>query len=490
MTETEAAKKKISSQPREKVAVLLPPSITESFEIVLARASDLVRRGDEVCMLVCNGAVRGCVANPLGIRSLCAHCVRVTETALNEIVPGAESMDIFAPPDAVTSDYDQARDAEPTAEIERSARSTLLTFYRTDIQRPRNALSRRVYNRLRAAYRHYSEENFKALRAILSRGRFDRFEFFNGRIVPTRAAMIAAENLGLHFSAIEVSGALRRLTTFSNVRIHDLKSAHDRVESFIQSGEADLQLGIEFFERRRAGRPTDVRSFTAHQVPATEGKIDDGSKLLVVFTSSEDEMEVAGDQWYTEASQDPVRFIRRLSEILQQRHCSYRILVRMHPNQAGDRTGRTRRMLESLRATSGVSVISPEKRTSSYDLLDRADAVLTFGSTIGLEAAYWGKPSILAGHAAWEKQGIAKLVARPEEAVSALLTTRPTVAAKKNAIAVGAYYMQGTGYEGALTFDSGNQRYKADGRNFLPEKRRHLAYWLGRVLDKSLRKFI
>ena len=35
-------------------------------------------------------------------------------------------------------------------------------------------------------------------------------------------------------------------------------------------------------------------------------------------------------------------------------------------------------------------------------MLDASDVVLTFGSTIGIEATYRGKPSILAGHAFYE----------------------------------------------------------------------------------------
>jgi len=41
----------------------------------------------------------------------------------------------------------------------------------------------------------------------------------------------------------------------------------------------------------------------------------------------------------------------------------------------------------------------------SYDIVSAADVVLTFGSTIGIEAAYYGKPSILLGRAVYEDLG-------------------------------------------------------------------------------------
>ena len=47
----------------------------------------------------------------------------------------------------------------------------------------------------------------------------------------------------------------------------------------------------------------------------------------------------------------------------------------------------------------------PISKISSYGLLDNAKLVLTFASTIGIEAAWYQKPSILYGRALHEKAG-------------------------------------------------------------------------------------
>jgi len=39
----------------------------------------------------------------------------------------------------------------------------------------------------------------------------------------------------------------------------------------------------------------------------------------------------------------------------------------------------------------------PESPINSYDLMHASNKILTFGSTVGIEATYWGKPSILLG---------------------------------------------------------------------------------------------
>jgi hypothetical protein len=52
-----------------------------------------------------------------------------------------------------------------------------------------------------------------------------------------------------------------------------------------------------------------------------------------------------------------------------------------------------------------LSVIPPEAPADTYTLLRNADKVLTFGSTVGIEAVFWGKPSILAGPSFYRNLG-------------------------------------------------------------------------------------
>ena len=44
-----------------------------------------------------------------------------------------------------------------------------------------------------------------------------------------------------------------------------------------------------------------------------------------------------------------------------------------------------------------LKIIMPEERIDSYALMESCEKIVTFGSTIGIEATYWGKPSVLLG---------------------------------------------------------------------------------------------
>ena len=69
----------------------------------------------------------------------------------------------------------------------------------------------------------------------------------------------------------------------------------------------------------------------------------------------------------------------------------------MHPNL----TGLVKEYLSPLYAIENknlnILLIKPEDDIDTYQLMEASDTVISFGSTAGLEAAYWGKPVILLG---------------------------------------------------------------------------------------------
>ena len=64
-----------------------------------------------------------------------------------------------------------------------------------------------------------------------------------------------------------------------------------------------------------------------------------------------------------------------------------------------------------------VTVVPPDSMVSSYTLLFNAEKVVTFGSTIGIEAVYWNKPSVLLRGAYYMKLGGCYVPKTPAEAV-------------------------------------------------------------------------
>lgn len=456
----------------DSVLVFLPSALTESFEIVLARAKDIsLQPRTKLHISYCDGEIRGCVANPFGFDSVCRECTRVCRKALGELLPGVDA-----------STFVGAEGPRLNSSVEHAvngARSTVLTFYRQDPRdlnfRSRNAPLMGLVNR---NYIRYGEGAYAHARTLIRKMRPDRIEYFNGRIVPTMSIRQAAVDEDCKYCAIEVSGKNRAMFLAHNAVVHDLDFLKARLSNYkIDSHKADL--GAQFFELRRAGSTTNDKSYTAGQVVANYA-VQGSSEIVSVFLSSTDEFLIFGDQWFTDSSRDPARFVRELRRLLNK---EFHVVVRMHPNQAGDRTGQARGIQRELRQIEGVSVIGPRDKRSSYSLLDQSRAVITFGSTIGLEATYWGKMSILVGRCIWESSGVA-LVVDSAAGAAEMIAADPVVASRAEAIRVAAYLMDDIDDSDSLTYDRTSGRFLAAGRNYLSDKRRSLAYKLNRAVDR------
>jgi len=463
------------------IGVLLPSALTESFEIVLARIADLEFQGAQVKVISCNGTVKGCVSNPLRYEGTCRQCRRVRDKALGQTAPRAELLLLdtsYPGPFPILT-------PDESAELEAGVNSTILTFYRGDIESSLNQPLRRwIYRQLANRYREHSLFVYVAISRLLVKGHLDRLEFFNGRIVPTRGALLAARRVGCDFSVLEVSGRDRHLTVTANSSVHDIDFKQEELRRFLLQPDLDRQSGIDFFESRRKGVETNDKSFTTHQ---KQGKLQRTNRpVLAIFTSSADELKISGAQWFTRASQNPVEFIVELAERIGR---EFDVVVRMHPNQAGDKTGAASAMIETLSAIPYIQLIPPTSSVSTYELLDLACAVLTFGSTVGLEATYWGKPSILVGRALWDRQDVAYKLETPDEVVI-LLLTQPPARPIEAAISVGAYYIIGTGVPGSLAWRyKGITGFSVNEQSYIDIKRDAMAYWLTRAVDLFLKKY-
>jgi len=466
---------------RNKIGVVLPSALTESFEIVLARVIDLVNAGEDVEIIQCDGAVKGCVANPFNIKSTCDHCKNVRDNAVNSLKISCRRLSINN--ESRVDSISEANFSDTQIEdIKSSVESTILTFYRRKKENFNKADIRKlVMSCLEKNFFTYSKAIYaESKNLIVTRG-LGRLEFFNGRIVPNYALLKSAQDSGIDFSIIEVAGIYRNILTVKNKSIHDLGFRQSALRKFIDSRLSREDQGIIFFESRRSGKRTDTISFVKQQV---HGMINETEKpIFAIFTSSTDEFEFLGDQWFTEASKNPYSFILKLSELIGN---DYRIVVRMHPNQAGDYTGATKILEKKLRELDNVEVISPRERQSTYELIDKASVVLAFGSSVGIEATYARKPSILVGRAVWEFLDIA-YHAETAETVAELLKNGLKAKPRIDAIAVASYYMIGDGVEGVLSWDKDKNLFSVNGQNFLGNKRSSFSYYITRFFNKILR---
>jgi len=260
----------------------------------------------------------------------------------------------------------------------------------------------------------------------------DAVVLFNGRFATTRAVQRAADSCGARWLAHE-RGCDKDHYWLAAGQIHD----PDYIQKCIKAAWSpdQQQAGHNFYRHQRDRLERGWHSYTSSQ---TSGKLPaqllDGRRWVIYFSSSEDEYAAIGDKYFNPHFITQRNAIRALEETVNAMP-SYALCVRVHPHIA-KKSATEKKYWRSLELP-GHLVIGPEEDIDSYALLEQAHAVCTYGSTIGVEATYWGKPSMLLGRAIYDALNVCCRPSSREE-IRAFLEN-PTIFPIEGALMYGAF---------------------------------------------------
>jgi hypothetical protein len=226
----------------------------------------------------------------------------------------------------------------------------------------------------------------------------DRVYVFNGRMATFRGALRACQELGVECLVHERGATLDRIGLTPNTMPHDIFWVQQEILRHWEASNEDestkREIGRAFYQRKRGKQVFNWKVYTEKQESnRLPSGLDAGKPVYSIFTSSEYER-FALPQYYRYLLHDSqLEGIRDLVSILRDHHFEGTLCVRLHPNSHDERPD----LLEGLRrsvAEDFVRIIPADSPVDSYALIDVSDKVLTFGSTMAMEAAYWGKPSV------------------------------------------------------------------------------------------------
>lgn len=402
-------------------------------------------RGDNVEILGCDGSINSCIANCHGDEQRCFACrmSRQKGIALLKPRPKIHRLGTFYPESAATAEpsfppdltlADAKNFVVQGADLGWGAASSCMMYGR-DPYCEFNGAPEMMARFATAAYRTYfSVKNFLA-----SQPRFDIAYIFNGRFEAARAAFRACrEAEGLDVFTHERGSSLNKYSLFKNCLPHSKTNIQALIESSWQEAQEDMRIevGKQFFAERRIGHLPCGINFIKEQkkshLPENYSRlVSSGKRIVSIFTSSEDEFAGIGDEWKNPLYGSQFEGIQRLCNDLLP-DGSIHFFIRVHPNLAGVSNRDTERLLKFQ--SSNATVIPPSSPVSSYDLLDASNQSLVFGSTMGVEATYWGKPSILAGVSMYDNLDACYKASSHEKLISLLtqeLPPKPTMEAIK-----------------------------------------------------------
>lgn len=257
---------------------------------------------------------------------------------------------------------------------------------------------------------------------LLTSEKYDAVVLFNGRFAVQRAISDYCTNNGVPVFFHERGSTCARFW-FSEFQTHDLNRMRQLLfrswhQALLDDQEAAVSLARTFFQRRREGDGIGWKSFTSSQQPGLllQSRPElRGAKIYSFFTTSDDEYVAAFDDTSASSWNDQFEMIGDVIQLAKEKGA--KVAIRVHPHMreksVEDRL-RWKSFLSRI-TESEVVIFDEDSQISTYELIDCSDVVFSAGSTVGIEAVYWGRHSVLMADALYDSGSLGIMRARGRE---------------------------------------------------------------------------
>jgi len=390
----------------EKILVLLPIGTHKPIlELNISYADNLIKAGHDVMLLTCGAKQDACHYNPLGLPATCRKCKKRTRKGLERLSGNYQLTETgsYNTPSFSYRNMDELKSiTHLDTNVGYSALSTYASLTRSANIDFNNIKTRKVID----FYIHTACQVAETTKELQNKFNFDKFVLFNARFNTYRSFFDTAINQDIPVDVLEMNYSRENAMIFQNAMPHDISCNAEHIRNLYDrtAAEQAQESAEKFFKSRAQSLFSNEASHTQNQdANLMPSDWDENRKNIVIFNSSEDEFMAIGGEWESDKlfinQYDGLRFISNYAKSIDTH-----FYLRIHPNL----TGTQQSYLDSLSelSHSRFTVIPAESKISTYSLLFRCDQVITFGSSTGVEATYWGKPSILLGTCFYKHLGV------------------------------------------------------------------------------------
>lgn len=247
---------------------------------------------------------------------------------------------------------------------------------------------------------------FEALEKKIKEFNPNKIILFNGRISSATPAILLCEKYNIPYETYEVAGNQGKYLIRENSTPHSIPEAKKEIETLWNNGSSSKEEEAHaWFQERRKGVDQGIVSFTKNQKAGLLPDSFDTSKRNIVFFNSTIEEYAAIEGWENNLyTPDETAGVKEVLESFLD-NPAFHFYLRVHPHMKHTQFSKNSQLQDIKKLSEeyrNLTVIWPEDIIHSYALIDACEKTITFGSTIGVEAAYWNKPSILLGRAFYE----------------------------------------------------------------------------------------
>ncbi len=427
-----------------KVAIIAPyATVAPHFEAELELGQLHLERGDEVAYLSCEGELANCDFNLERDPLRCDNCRGRRAHGFDLLSGNFQTVQLKGGNAAVPefASLQQLIDFKVDGfDVGYGALSSLVSVCRDpepNLQQHAELLRKFISSAL---------ATFRQTCQFIEANRPDRVYVFNGRFAAMRAVFRACEKMGVECFLHERGCDMHHYDLYENHMPHDIDGIESVVRKLWASADPTKRdaIGASWYEDRVQRIERNWHSFTKEQ---QSGMLPQGfdatARNVSIFTSSDDEFVAIGDKWQNSLYPNQVDAIQAIADSMKETSPETRLYVRVHPNQKDVDNARTRRLV-SL-SSPNLTIVRPEDAVDSYALMHASDTVVSFGSSVGMESVFWGRPSVLLGPCLYQNLGGPYRSGSHDETID-LLGRKLEPAADKTGALMYGHWFQARGY--------------------------------------------
>ncbi len=391
---------------------------------ILTVIQQSIDQGDDVVVIGCERDVPACTATLEHNKTICRYCTARWDKGLQQIdgnyslktigdyIPAPTYQQLLSSYDSI-DDLDDLRslhfDGADVGYAAWSSYSYVARNPKPDLDNP--DVAKVIQNLVNTG-----KLVFTAMTAAIKAEAPDRVVIYHGRGAIDRAALRACQTAGVDCYVYETALEINKLIYFKNALPQDIQYFAQDVAQFWAKGPQDkAEIGGSFFEMRRSGA---TAGNTRDATVATQDRVyingqaagslppgwNDEQKNVVIFGTSDDEFVAINPEYEITVYPSQLQAAKSISQSIGDAPAIH-LYFRMHPRQKGVDNDYVQDLMDLAERRANLTVIPPDSEISSYTLLDRADIVLAFRSTMSMEAVYAGKPCIVLANSIFKPLG-------------------------------------------------------------------------------------
>lgn|SRR5574344_226890 len=257
-----------------------------------------------------------------------------------------------------------------------------------------------IKNYLQTAYL-----SLKNLQDIIVEKNIKEVYFFNGRFIEYYPAILVCQKYNIDFFIHERSSSYEKYQIIKNDMFHRFERYKEEIEEFWTKEPAKnkkQKLAENWFINNRKGIDLAWYSFVKEQKKnSLPENFDFEKENIGIFNSSMDEYS-AFDEFTNPIDKNDNNIIRNIVKHFKDDKNKH-FYLRIHPNLKNANTTQMKE-LELLKKENfeNLTIIAPDDIIDTYALIENCKKTIVFTSTVGIEATFWGTPSIVAGKSLYE----------------------------------------------------------------------------------------